>query len=248
MKKLYIQHFGKLVSVKTALLFNILILTVSNLSGQTVNDTLTDSRRENYKQFILPAALLAGSVVLYNEPVRKEIQGFFPNTQTHVDDWLRYAPIAELYAFDLMGFKHRNTVLVQTGNLVLSQLIAGGVVTLLKNSIHARRPSGGIHSYPSGHTNAAFVGATVLYQEFRDTEPLLAWSGYALAASTGILRVTNDAHWLPDVMAGAAVGILVTNLVYRFGPFNRGLFSDKRLNMYIYPEVDRKSVCLLLTF
>jgi hypothetical protein len=34
-----------------------------------------------------------------------------------------------------------------------------------------------------------------------------------LAAATSILRVTNDADWVPDVMAGAALGIAVSHIV-----------------------------------
>jgi len=236
------------VILKTAILINILIFTISILWGQTVKDTVPLSKRGGYDQFVLPSALMAGSVILYGEPVRREIQRIFPNTRTRVDDWLRYGPVFQLYAYDLLGFKHRSPVLVQTGNLLLSQLITSGIVSRMKGSIDARRPSGGIHSYPSGHTSAAFVGATVLYLEFRDTEPLLAWSGFALATATGLLRVTNDAHWLPDVMAGAAVGMLVTRLVYGLDPLGKLRILDAPINVSFKQEENMNFFCLLFSF
>jgi membrane-associated phospholipid phosphatase len=233
--------------MKAAGMLTILILIVCPLAGQTGNDSLTRISAKNYGQFVLPALLMAGSVVLYAEPVKQDIQRIFPNTRTSVDDWLRYAPVAELYLFDLMGFKHRNSVAIQTVNLGISQLITSGLVTFLKRSVHAHRPSGGIHSFPSGHTSTAFVGATLLYHEFRDTEPILAWSGFALATATGLLRVTNDAHWLPDVMAGAAVGMAVTFLICQVNPtgFIDRMNKNVRLSYIREGNFETIGLCLL---
>jgi len=58
------------------------------------------------------------------------------------------------------------------------------------------------------------VNATVLYLEYRDDAPWLAWSGYLFASATGMLRIMNNAHWVSDVLAGAGTGILITHLVY----------------------------------
>jgi membrane-associated phospholipid phosphatase len=50
--------------------------------------------------------------------------------------------------------------------------------------------------------------------ELKESYPILAWTGYAAAISTGILRVYKNRHWLHDVIAGAAVGIISTQLAY----------------------------------
>jgi hypothetical protein len=194
------------------------IFIPSILTGQPVTDTTRCEKHLFIKKYGLPAGLLAGSVLLETGDIKKDIQGFFPNTSTHIDDWLKFGPEAEMYAFDLAGIKHSNTVFDQTKYLLISHIATAVIVEALKETIHSQRPSGGIHSYPSGHTSYAFVGATVLYHELRESQPILAYSGFALATATGVLRITNDAHWLPDVMAGAAIGILVTNLVYQIKP------------------------------
>lgn len=58
----------------------------------------------------------------------------------------------------------------------------------------------------------------MLYQEFKHAQTYWAYSGYAFALTTGILRVTNYKHSISDVLAGAGLGMLVTNLVYYFEP------------------------------
>lgn len=189
------------------------------LHGQTsAGDSIAHKRIPVIKQYYLPAGLLAGSLILQTDHIKQKIQDFFPDTNTSVDDWLKIMPSVQIYAFDAMGFPHRSSVFDQTKNLLVSHLVTSGVVQLLKVTTGVKRPSGGVHSFPSGHTSFAFVGATALYLEFRDTRPLLAYSGFAIATATGILRITNNAHWLPDVMAGAAIGMLVTKLVYELDP------------------------------
>ncbi|MBT6005211.1 MAG: phosphatase PAP2 family protein, partial [Prolixibacteraceae bacterium] len=37
---------------------------------------------------------------------------------------------------------------------------------------------------------------------------------YSCAATVGILRTAKNAHWISDVVAGAGIGILSTELVY----------------------------------
>lgn len=75
----------------------------------------------------------------------------------------------------------------------------------LKYGIDATRPNGSEHSFPSGHTAAAFLGAEFIRKEYG-----WAWGGpaYALASYVGWTRVVSGNHWPRDVFAGAAIGIL----------------------------------------
>jgi membrane-associated phospholipid phosphatase len=65
-------------------------------------------------------------------------------------------------------------------------------------------------SFFSGHTSVAFALAasagTVSTLRGYPSAPWVWGAGAALAAGTGWLRVAGDAHWLTDVLAGAAVG------------------------------------------
>jgi membrane-associated phospholipid phosphatase len=216
--------------------------------GQVVSDTSKYEKHHFLTQYGLPVGLLTGSLILQTGDIKKNIQDFFPDTETHIDDWLKNGPEIGMYAFDLVGIKHSNTVFDQTKYLLISHLVTGGIVQFLKVTTHVTRPSGGKHSFPSGHTSYAFVGATVLYQEFKETAPLLAYSGFAMATATGILRITNDAHWLPDVMAGAAIGILVTNLVYQIEPFKKFQPFSQKCEINVIREKNVNLLCLQFSF
>ncbi len=78
---------------------------------------------------------------------------------------------------------------------------------------HAATPGQGADAYRSfwsGHAELAF--SIVVSQAMQDTmrgDPAAPWIwtvGLALASGVGYLRIAGDAHWLTDVLAGAAVG------------------------------------------
>jgi membrane-associated phospholipid phosphatase len=77
-----------------------------------------------------------------------------------------------------------------------------------------------------------------LYQEFKDYNIPLAFSGYLFSSATAALRVTNNRHWVPDVLAGAGLAIFITNLVYFLEPLKKWdpFKSDKKVN--IVPDID----------
>lgn len=57
---------------------------------------------------------------------------------------------------------------------------------------------------PSGHAMSVFATAQVLAEEYQSLAPL--W--YLVAAYVGIARVQQNTHWVSDVIAGAALGIV----------------------------------------
>ena len=74
-------------------------------------------------------------------------------------------------------------------------------------------------SFPSGHTAGAFAAATVFAMEYRD-RPLVPIIAYGSASLIGFSRITENKHWVSDVLAGAALGLLsgrqVVNNYHRF--------------------------------
>lgn len=74
-------------------------------------------------------------------------------------------------------------------------------------------------SFPSGHTTAAFSAATVYAMEYRN-KPWVPVISYSAAALVGLSRITENKHWLTDVLAGAALGYLtgrqVVNNYHRY--------------------------------
>jgi len=140
---------------------------------------------------------------------------------TNADDYLQWVPTGELIIAGLSGADARHSGFDKGKYYIISILTTSLVTRGLKEITDEIRPNGGMYSFPSGHTSNAFAGASVLYFEYKDTAPLLAWSGYIFATTTGVLRIYNNAHWVSDVLAGAGLGILIPQLVYHIEPLKK---------------------------
>lgn len=75
---------------------------------------------------------------------------------------------------------------------------------VLKQTIDAERPNGGNHSFPSGHTSAAFHGAAFIHARYGIST---AAPAYVAATFVGYSRVVSKWHHTQDVLAGALIGI-----------------------------------------
>ena len=83
-------------------------------------------------------------------------------------------------------------------------------VEVLKRVTNKERPDGGMHSFPSGHTAAAFAGAGFLHRRYGASYAIPA---YVFAAIVGWSRVCSKRHRMEDVLGGAALGVGV-NLIF----------------------------------
>ena len=85
-----------------------------------------------------------------------------------------------------------------------SGLLTMALTQGLKFTVNERRPNGGEHSFPSGHTSYAFFSAEFIRERY-------GWKAgfpaYAAASFVGYSRVEAKAHHVHDVLAGAAIGI-----------------------------------------
>lgn len=81
-----------------------------------------------------------------------------------------------------------------------------GVTLGLKYTIDKERPDGSDnHSFPSGHSTAAFQTAHFIARRYGWSYGLPAYLG---AAYVGYSRVEARKHYNSDVLAGAAIGII----------------------------------------
>jgi membrane-associated phospholipid phosphatase len=80
-----------------------------------------------------------------------------------------------------------------------------GITYGLKFTIDKKRPNGGSQSFPSGHTSTAFSGASFIQKRY-------GWKygvpAYMAASFVGWSRVKTDDHYVEDVLAGAAIGVI----------------------------------------
>ncbi|WP_071781152.1 phosphatase PAP2 family protein [Adhaeribacter aquaticus] len=200
-------------------------------------------RKGNLRRgLIMPAAFIGTGLLMINNgiydrhDVRYDLRTkTFPNFKTDVDDYLIFAPAAGLVVFDILSSQNRHNVTRQVGLLAASGALASGILWPMKKITNVSRPNeANSYSFPSGHTTYAFVVATMVSREFRGKSKWIGIASYTAASATGMMRVLNDAHWFSDVLAGAGVGILTTNLVYLA---NDRWFKDKGLNTMFMPTV-----------
>jgi membrane-associated phospholipid phosphatase len=78
-----------------------------------------------------------------------------------------------------------------------------------------QRPNGGTHGFPSGHTAAAFYGASYLANNCLQTGGQKAVA-YGLAVAVGASRLHANQHDLAQVVAGALVGYMFDNVAVSF--------------------------------
>jgi membrane-associated phospholipid phosphatase len=211
----------------------ILVVFIS-FSTIAQNDSLQlENKKDFHRSLILPAGLAVASILLNKTSTKVNLQNEILSNvekgfQTKADEFTQYAPIAQVYIAAILKIPAKNNWKIQTKNLFFSQVFTTAVVLTLKKSFNITRPDGTPESFPSGHTSRAFVSSQVLYQEFKDSNKLLAYSGYLFSTSTGVLRVLNNRHWVPDVLLAAGLGIGLTNLVYYINPLkNWKMFQEK---------------------
>lgn len=90
-----------------------------------------------------------------------------------------------------------------------------GFVNALKYTTKKNRPDNSSNnSFPSGHTATAFMCATILHKEYGMISPWFSFGGYTFAGLTGITRQLNNRHWIGDVLVGAGIGMISTDLGY----------------------------------
>ena len=172
--------------------------------------------KASVKDFILPASLLTAGIIA-NAMDRKDIISFNRSDYKSGDaswDYLLLGGVAgSMFVFDHF-FEAKNTKFDQAMLLLGSAGLSILPAYLIKESYDSFRPDGGKHSFPSGHATTGFMIAHVLNKEFRDSNLWIAYGGYIVASGVSIARVTMNKHWICDILAGAGLGILGTELAY----------------------------------
>lgn len=151
-----------------------------------------------------------------------------PGFRHDCDDYLQYAPAVLMVGLKSCGYRGRSS----WGRMLVSDALAAAtmaaIVNSCKYSVRTLRPDGSTrNSFPSGHTATAFMTATMLAKEYGGRSRWFAVGGYAAATAVGVLRQLNNRHWMSDVVTGAGIGILSTELGYLFAGL---IFGQRGVN------------------
>ena len=136
--------------------------------------------------------------------------------KTGIDDYSQYFGPALTVGLKLGGYEGRSDWPRLLASAGMSYGIMAALVNGIKYTAKEMRPDGSqANSWPSGHTATAFVGATLLHKEYGLTRsPWFSVAGYGVATATGVMRILNNRHWISDIMSGAGIGIMSTELGY----------------------------------
>lgn len=242
------------IFLKLLLLF--FMFSAPQMSGQQIKSKDTIKVSDNFKpkrsrtllhKAIVPASLIGVGLLVNNSDFERNLQtdirnGVGNDYEFPIDDYILFVPIVQMYAADIFGMKAKNHWFDQTKYLFISNVISTGISELLKAAITKTRPDeDNTNSFPSGHSTIAFTNAAVLQNEFQDTSPVYAYSGYAFAATTGVFRMLNNRHYLSDVLVGAGIGIFITQLVYHFEPLKNFNPFKKSKHISFFPQYKEKT-------
>ncbi len=176
--------------------------------------------------------------ILFDDAVRDVLRVENEGTRTtlsHVSDQLQNGLIAFPFLVDAglaAWLSDDNPDLAWQLSLMNLEALAAtaSIVALTKNLIgrvrpaiarcpsgdFSCRPKGGLRSFISGHSAAAFAGAGLVCAHHENlplfghpTADMLACAGALVAAAgSSVLRVATDNHWATDVLTGAGIGFV----------------------------------------
>lgn len=174
----------------------------------------------------------------YNNPNTK-IRLIKYNFHSEIDNYTQYVPLALTIGLKMGSYQGRSDWPRFWASAASSAAIMAGFVNGIKYTASEMRPDGSTrNSWPSGHTATAFMAATILHKEYGLTRsPWYSVGAYSLATATGVMRVLNNRHWISDVLSGAGIGILSTELGYGLMDLlfkQRGLMRN---DLSYYPDL-----------
>ena len=212
-----------------------------------------------HSKFILPAILISYGLTArknallqaLDKNMNREMKRHFPG-QFPLDDYMQYLPYVAYCSLNAGKWKTGHSLRDRSIVLVTSLAVMAGTVSIMKNGFSVERPDRTTRtSFPSGHTATAFLGAHLLFHEYKDVSPWIGIAGYASATTVACLRVRNRRHWISDVVAGAGIGILSAEVGRLLLPVflnSPGMNSHKKPVIALTTGIDNYGLGVAYTF
>jgi undecaprenyl-diphosphatase len=173
------------------------------------------------KWTLVPTGILALLLVLAGR------YGFSGRRPAAMSNWLASASFFVFCSVALSGIVV-NVIKVLVGRARPKLIDRTGLTGVELTGFEPFTLDGALHSFPSGHTNTAFALALAV--------SLLVprWRGglLAMAGVVGFSRIAVGAHFLTDVIAGAALAVPTTVWLRRRFAENRLVFTKGRVGGY----------------
>ena len=151
------------------------------------------ARKPDKWTWITSAAILGGGAALFASDDIDAIE--------QVGDWTQIA--VPVVAGGMAGFKRDWEGAKQFGLSIGSSIVT---VTALKEGVGRWRPNESNNkSWPSGHTMAAFSGASYIYTRYGAKWGIPA---YLAAMYVGASRIKAEKHFADDVLSGASIAMM----------------------------------------
>jgi membrane-associated phospholipid phosphatase len=233
---------------------SILVILLSCIFFATNNSHAQISALKRWSGFIRLSWYLRGISILttqdkaWSGPPRRSYYGEFKI----ILDWtntLGDVGFASRLSYGILGF----SLLTKDARFqdaaftsLESQLVSQGIVNFLKDVIGRSRPSqgkgslrfepfSGDDSFPSGHTVTAFALIAPWIFYYPNT---FSYALFILPTGTAVARMALDAHWATDVLAGAAIGTIVS---YYLTKWHQGKPTQRRISI----SIDQTSLRLI---
>lgn len=207
------------------------IIADSSSVLEKVGNTLDHISNTRFHKIIYTSApLIVNGLIVkgQNKHFRGLRNDYLPEFDRSLDNYTQYLPAAVMVGLKLGGVEGRSSWGRMLISDVMSIALMAGIVNSLKYSTKVERPDGSDRfSFPSGHTATAFMTATMLAKEYGFRSPWVGIGAYTVASATGLMRMANNKHWLSDVLTGAGIGIVSTELGYYFADL---IFKKRGLN------------------
>ena len=212
----------------------------SSVTGDSLNYAVKPKFRWVFPALLITTGTIAAldkdadESIISNYEVWEERNEKFINFSTRTDDYMQHIPAATAFVLSLSGVEGRNDLPNQAALYLKSELLMLVTVYAVKYSFQEKRPDTGTkNSFPSGHTAQAFMAATFLSKEYGQKSVWYSIGAYTMASTVGVFRMLNNRHWISDVLVGAGIGILSTNVVYATHQYKWG--KRKPLALSIHP-------------
>jgi hypothetical protein len=132
-----------------------------------------------------------------------------------------------------------------------AELVTAAATDAGKDITNRSRPGGDGKSFPSGHSSSAFSSATLANRNLdsilmsENLRYALQAGNMILATATAWARVEANAHFLTDVLAGAALGHFFGAFIY---DGFMGVPEEKTFHINVFPEHGGAVVAVSFSF